>query len=296
MSTPDATVLCDVRCQVGESPIWSPAEQALFWVDIEGRAVHRVDHAGHHQQWAVQERIGCIALHAQGGLLAAMETGLFHLRCTASGEMAAEPLQTVDFPLPNMRFNDGRTDRQGRFWVTSMVRDMAAASSAGALHRYAQGRFEPTGITGLRTGNGLGFSPDGRVMYLSDSHPTVQQIWAFDLDDAGQPSGRRLFVDMQQHPGRPDGAAVDADGCYWICGNDAGLVHRFTPAGRLDRSLAIPAAKPAMCAFGGPRLDRLYVTTIAPATPAAGYEASLGGAVFVVNPGCTGLADAAFAG
>lgn len=296
MSTSNATVLCEARCQVGESPIWHAAEQALYWVDIEGRAVHRVDAAGQHRQWAVAERIGCIAVHAQGGLLAAMETGLFQLTQQADGTLAAARVQAVEFPLPDMRFNDGRTDREGRFWVTSMVRNMAAASPAGALFRYAQGQFTATSVTGLRTGNGLGFSPDGRVMYLSDSHPTAQKIWAFDLDSEGQPTGQRLFVDMQQHPGRPDGAAVDADGCYWICGNDAGLVHRFTPDGRLDRSLAIPAAKPAMCAFGGSRLDRLYVTTIAPAAPIPGYEASLAGAVFVLNPQCTGLVDTEFAG
>ena len=296
MSTSNATVLCGARCQVGESPIWHAAEQALYWVDIEGRAVHRVDAAGQHRQWAVAERIGCITVQAQGGLLAAMETGLFQLTQQADGTLAAARVQAVEFPLPDMRFNDGRTDREGRFWVTSMVRNMAAASPAGALFRYAQGQFTATPVTGLRTGNGLGFSPDGRVMYLSDSHPTAQKIWAFDLDSEGQQTGQRLFVDMQQHPGRPDGAAVDADGCYWICGNDAGLVHRFTPDGRLDRSLAIPAAKPAMCAFGGSRLDRLYVTTIAPAAPIPGYEASLAGAVFVLNPQCTGLVDTEFAG
>jgi sugar lactone lactonase YvrE len=92
-----------------------------------------------------------------------------------------------------------------------------------------------------------------------------------------------------------DGAAVDGDGGYWICGNDAGLVHRFTPDGRLDRSLAVPSPKPAMCAFGGPRLDRLFVTSIAPATPAPGYDPALAGAVFVLEPGCTGLAEARFA-
>lgn len=296
MSSAEATVLCDARCQVGESPLWSAAEQSLYWVDIEGRAVHRVDDAGRHQHWAVPERIGCIALHAQGGLLAAMETGLFHLTWSGVGGLASERIQAVDFPLPNMRFNDGRTDRQGRFWVSSMVRDMAAASSAGALFRLANGRFEATSVTGLRTGNGLAFSPDGRVMYLSDSHPTVQKVWAFDLTDEGLPTRQRLFVDMTAMPGRPDGAAVDADGGYWICGNDAGLVHRFTPDGRLDRSLHVPAAKPAMCAFGGARLDRLYVTTIAPAAPVAGYDPALAGAVFVLNPQCTGLVDAAFAG
>jgi sugar lactone lactonase YvrE len=296
MPSPEANVLCEARCQVGESPVWSAAEQALYWVDIEGRAVHRVGDAGGHQQWAVAERIGCIALHAQGGLLAAMETGLFRLRPAADGTLAAALVQAIEFPLPQMRFNDGRTDRAGRFWVSSMVRDMAAASHAGALFRHAQGRIQPDVVTGLRTGNGLGFSPDGRVMYLSDSHPTVQQVWAFDLDDTGHPSNRRLFVDMNQHPGRPDGAAVDADGCYWVCANDAGLVHRFTPDGRLDRSLAVPAAKPSMCAFGGSALDRLYVTTITPAAPVPGYDAELAGAVLVLNPHCTGLVDVAFAG
>lgn len=303
-----AEVLCDTRCQVGESPLWSVAEQALYWVDIEGRAVHRVDAAGRHQHWPVAERIGCIALrsvtshhsgHHSGhpsGLLAAMETGVFTLDLQADGQVASHLLQAVQFPLPQMRFNDGRTDRQGRFWVSSMVRDMAAGKAAGALFRLDALGLAPSGIGGLLTGNGLGFSPDGRVMYLSDSHPTVRRIWAYDLDDAGQPQRQRVFVDMHQHPGRPDGAAVDADGGYWICANDAGLVHRFTPDGRLDRSLAVPAAKPAMCAFGGAGLDRLYVTSIAPAAPVPGYDPQLAGAVFVLNPGCVGLADSPFTG
>ncbi len=110
----------------------------------------------------------------------------------------------------------------------------------------------------LITPNGLAFSPDGRTMYLSDSHPARQAVWAYDYDtDTGTPSNPRLFIDMNRYPGRPDGAAVDADGGYWICGNDAGQVHRFTPDGRLDRSLAVPVAKPAMCAFGGAGLDTL---------------------------------------
>ena len=298
MTTPfaPADVLCPARCQVGESPLWDPTANALYWVDIEGRAVHRVGRDGQHRQWPVAERIGCIARHAQGGLLAAMETGLFHLRLGDDSTVDTQLLHAMQFPQSTMRFNDGRTDRQGRFWVTSLVRDANAPKEAGALYRCDAQGLAHTGLQGLATGNGLGFSPDGRVMYLSDSHPSVQQVWAFDLGDDGVPRGRRLFIDFTQHPGRPDGAAVDADGGYWICGNDAGLVHRFTPDGRLDRSLAVPAAKPAMCAFGGPALDRLYVTTIAPAAPVAGYEASMAGAVFVLDPHCTGLVDAVFAG
>ena len=131
-------------------------------------------------------------------------------------------------------------------------------------------------------------------MYLSDSHPSVQTIWAFDYDTAtATPSNRRVFVDMKPLPGRPDGAAVDADGCYWICGNDAGLVHRFTPDGKLDKSLAVPVKKPAMCAFGGANLDVLYVTSIRP----DGVDVSdqpLAGGVFALRPGVQGLAEPAF--
>jgi sugar lactone lactonase YvrE len=144
--------------------------------------------------------------------------------------------------------------------------------------------------------NGLAFSPDGRTMYLSDSHPSVQAIWAFDYDiDSGTPHNRRLFVDMNIHPGRPDGAAIDVDGCYWICGNDAGQIHRFTPEGRLDCSLTVPVKKPTMCAFGGPNLDTLYVTSIRP----DGIDLTdqpLAGGVFAVNPGVCGLEEPHFNG
>ncbi|EBB4596132.1 SMP-30/gluconolactonase/LRE family protein, partial [Salmonella enterica] len=99
------------------------------------------------------------------------------------------------------------------------------------------------------------------------------------------PHNRRVFIDMNAYPGRPDGAAVDADGCYWICGNDAGFVHRFTPDGRLDRSIAIPTSKPAMCAFGGPGLDTLFVTSIRIG------DDPLSGATFAVRPGVTGLPE-----
>jgi sugar lactone lactonase YvrE len=287
--------LCAVRNQVGESPLWSVAEQALYWVDIEARRVHRLDWADRREQsWPLAERIGCIALHADGGLLAAMETGLFHLHPARDGSITSRLLHAASFPREGMRFNDGRCDRAGRFWVTSMVRDMGLAAADGALFRCdARGLSAPV-VNGLVTGNGLGFSADGGTMYLSDSHPSVQRVWAFDLDAAGVPSRRRDFIDMNAHPGRPDGAAVDAEGAYWICGNDAGVVHRFLPNGVLDRSLAVPVSKPSMCAFGGPQLDHLFITSITPARPADGFDAALDGAVFVTRPGVRGIAETPF--
>lgn len=173
-----------------------------------------------------------------------------------------------------------------------MVRDMSANAPAGILYRYASGAAAHAQLDGFITLNGLAFSPDGRTMYVSDSHPLVQQIWAFDYDtDTGTPSNRRVFVDMQLHQGRPDGAAVDVDGGYWICANDAGLIHRFTPDGRLDRSLRVPVKKPSMCAFGGSRLDTLFVTSIRDDQS----EQSLSGGVFALNPGTTGLPEPRFA-
>ncbi len=286
-------VLGPLRDQVGESPLWSPAEQALWWVDIDGRALHRCDWATRAvRSWPTPERTGCIALHGAGGLLAAMESGLFHLHAPAEGALRAEPVAPVAHAQPGMRFNDGRCDRAGRFWAGTMVRDTALAAPAGALYRFDRRGLNLL-LDGLITPNGLAFSADGRTMYLSDSHPGVQRIWAFDLDADGTPTRRRDFVDMRQHPGRPDGAAIDIDGGYWTCANDAGLVHRFTPDGRLDRSLRVPVDKPSMCAFAGPALDALVVTSIRPANVPPG-QAGLAGAVFVLNPGTQGLAETPF--
>jgi sugar lactone lactonase YvrE len=294
---PTVDVLVQLHDRVGESPLWSAAEQALWWVDIDGQRLHRYDwNTQRSATWPTHERCGCIALHAGGGLLAAMETGLFHLQPRlqphSGGTLAAECIAPVRHAAPGMRFNDGRCDRAGRFYAGTKVRDMALAAPQGVLYRCDGARLTPL-VDGLVTPNGLAFSPDNRTMYLSDSHPGVQRVWAFDLDAAGTPSRRRLFVDMNALPGRPDGAAVDAEGGYWVCANDAGLVHRFTPDGRLDRSIAVPVAKPTMCSFGGPDLQSLFITSLQRAQAAPGEE-PLAGALFVTRPGATGIAEVPF--
>lgn len=287
----------DTRDQVGESPLWSVAEQALYWVDIEGRWVRRYDWASREtRSWRTPERIGCIVLRRSGGLAGAMESGLYALQLPVDrDEIGASLLHAVRFPRDGMRFNDGRCDRQGRWWVTSMVRDMSLASNAGGLYCVAGDEaLDAPVLEGLVVGNGLAFSPDGSTMYLSDSHPSVQKIWRFDLDRQGRATNRQEFVDMSKYPGRPDGAAVDAQGAYWICANDAGLVHRFLPDGQLERSLPVPVPKPTMAAFGGPNMDRLFVASISPAVPVEGYDASLAGGLFMLQPGVRGLPEVPF--
>jgi len=173
---------------------------------------------------------------------------------------------------------------------------MPAAHAVGALYCYTgPGNLHGPLESGLVTQNGLAWSPEGNVMYLSDSHPNVQLVWAFDFDIAtGTPHNRRVFVDMNQYPGRPDGAAVDVDGCYWTCANDAGLLLRFTPDGTLDRSISLPVKKPSMCAFGGERLDTLYVTSIRPQKEVDLMGQPLAGAVFALQPGIQGLPEPEF--
>jgi sugar lactone lactonase YvrE len=284
------------RCAVGESPFWSAAEQAWYWVDIVARTIWRQDAAsGAITQWTAGEMVACLAARAGGGLIAGMESALFGLQLGADGQVVAERLASPAGLEPGMRFNDGRCDRQGRFWSGTMVMDMALARADGKLYRYgaADGLAGPF-VSGLLVQNGLAFAPDGRTMYLSDSHPQAQKIWAFDYDiDSGVPSRQRLFVDMLAHPGRPDGAAVDVDGCYWICGNDAGCILRFTPDGQLDRKIDLPMAKPSMCSFGGAGLDTLLVTSI---SAGQNPDDPWAGATLQLRPGVQGIAETPFSG
>ncbi len=289
--------LTEPEYAIGESPVWRPEESALYWVDIPaGRILRLLPASGRLDAWTAAEPVGCIAFARDGSLVAGMQTGIFLLQLGDGGTVSARRLATPGFAMPGMRFNDGRCDRQGRFWAGTMHTDIPAAHAVGNLFSYAM----PVGLTGpvvsgLLVQNGLAFSPAGDRMYLSDSHPTVRGIWCFDYDTAtGTPSNRRLFVDMNNHPGRPDGAAVDEDGCYWTCAADGACLLRFAPDGRLDRRIDMPVKKPTMCAFGGAGLDTLFVTSIRPADPAALEGQPLAGAVFALRPGVKGLAETPF--
>lgn len=291
-----AELIVDARNAVGESPVWVPQENALYWVDIPNGGLQRWSaDTGHVHAWKTPEMLACIARHSGGGWVAGMESGFFHLHPHSDGSLDSERLATVEHSRADMRLNDGRCDRQGRFWAGSMVLNMGLNAPAGRLYRYgavSSGVIEAQ-LDGFIVPNGLGFSPDGKTMYLSDSHPHVQLIWAFDYDiETGTPSNRRVFVDMNHFPGRPDGAAVDAEGCYWICANDAGLIHRFAPDGRLDFSLQVPVQKPTMCAFGGSDMDTLFVASIRPGDDRD--PQSLAGGVFALKPNVKGLAEPLF--
>ena len=286
-----------VVCAVGESPLWCARRGLWFWVDITARAIWRFDPAsGDVREYRAPQMVACIALDGSGNLIAGMEDGVYSIELNdASAVATARKLAAPETSLAGMRFNDGRCDRQGRFWSGTMALDPALAPDSGKLYRYCAGAgLSESVVDGLVVQNGLAWSPDGRTMYLSDSHMSRQLVWAFDYDTgSGMPSRRRVFIDMKHLPGRPDGAAIDIDGCYWICANDAGLIHRFTPAGRLDRSIAVPMAKPSMCSFGGADMRTLLVTSISSGAPPGD---ALAGAVFLLEPGIEGMPEQRFGG
>ncbi|MCU7371896.1 SMP-30/gluconolactonase/LRE family protein [Paucibacter sp. O1-1] len=280
--------------QLAESPLWSAEAAAFFWVDISGRRLWRHDGSARPARcWALPQQIGCIALREGGGLIAALQDGVYALdlddRDAAGLRLLAAAPHGAD-----MRFNDGRCDRQGRFWVGSLhMAGGTAREAKGRLERLSApgeaGPWQPALREDLLVANGLGFSPDGGTLYFSDSHASQARVWACDYDsETGRAGAPRDFITALP-AGRPDGAAVDAEGGYWICANDGAAVLRYTPAGRLDRRIALPVAKPTMCAFGGPALDLLVIASM---RPEEGVTTNpLDGALFALRPGVQGLPE-----
>jgi sugar lactone lactonase YvrE len=293
VNAPKVDCVLDIRAELGECPVWSAAEQALYWTDIYAGRLNRFDPStGANRVWQLREPIGSFALCHDGAVLLALKSGLHRF------DSASETLVPVANPepgLPGNRLNDGRCDRQGRFWVGSMADPVDPAKPRGALYRLDAAHACVKAAEGYFVSNGLAFSPDGRTLYHSDSYPAVRTIWAWDLEpETGGISNQRVFVDTHGMPGRPDGAAVDADGCYWMAANDGWELVRFTPRGKIDRRIALPVAKPSMIAFGGSRLDTIYITSI---RPAAGLEKQpQAGSLFAVDAGVQGLVEPFFAG
>lgn len=281
------------RALLGECPLWSDLEERLYWVDIEGGAIHRFDPATNvDEQRAVPGRPGSIALTAEAGrLLLAIGTRLAFFDWDSGSCSPWIPLEPEDTPN---RLNDGRCDRAGRFWVGSMFDPAAARRFTGMLHRVApDGRVE-TVRSGVGVANGLAFSPDGSTMYFADT--LRDTVWAYDYDlEAGDAVNERVFLDFGGLPGRPDGACVDEDGCYWIACVYGWSVIRVTPSGTIDRRIELPVERPTMPAFGGPGLATLFVTSMGEGgpRPSAPGQRDAGG-LFAIETGARGLVEPRF--
>jgi sugar lactone lactonase YvrE len=248
---------------LGESPFWHPDEQALYWCDIAGHAVNRFQPAsGDHAQWELPCEPASIAPRPSGGLVVAMRDGIFHLD-TRTGER--ERIVKAPYDPELLRFNDGKADPQGRFWVGTIHEKREPRASLYCLTLDSLDRV----FDDATNSNGLAWSPDGATMYWTDTK--LHTVFAFDFDPAGGDlSRRRVFARFEPKPddgslehygGRPDGGTVDSEGCYWASMYEGQRLVRLAPDGRLLQSIPLPVRCPTMPCFGGHDLKTLYVTT-----------------------------------
>ena len=278
---------------LGESPFWHPDEAALYWCDITGLRVNRFDPvSGEHRHWTFESEPGCCAPVAGGGLLVATRQGLvrLHTHNDHRRRVAKAPYNTA-----LLRFNDGRADPQGRFWCSSIFEPRGEALAA--LYRW-DGQSLDRMAGDITVGNGLAFSPDGGTMYWSDT--AAHRIFAFDFDRGeGRLARQRVFAefppkaqaaDLAHYGGRPDGAAVDVEGCYWVAMYEGQRVLRIAPDGRVLQELPLPVRCPTMPCFGGIDLRTLYVTTARDKRPADELAAQpLAGCVLQMRVSVPGL-------
>ena len=293
--TPRIDCVAAADAGLGESPVWDSELGVLWWVDIIGQDIHRYDPvSGEDRKSGFPLTPAALSVREQGGLLVATDAGFW-----AYGPDNGEVTQLAPDPepdLPRNRLNDSRCDRQGRFWAGSMHDPTSDKVAAGRLHRLDHDLTVSTFLEGLGVSNGLAFSPDGRTMYHADTW--AETVWAYDYDpDGGVPSGRRVLAEFHDLPGRPDGAAVDESGCYWVALARGGLLVRVSPRGERDRLVSVPVSAPTMVAFGDSGLDAMYVTTMG--SGAVGPDAArpgLDGGLFAFDPGCRGLPEPTLGG
>src|SRR3954453_17358371 len=285
-------LVVDAHASLGEGALWDEREGCLWWVDLLAGIVHRTDPAtGADRTISIGGTIGSIALRERGGLVAAVDDGVGFLDVDTGQFELVVPLAAGD---PEMRSNDGKVDRAGRFWVGTMTYD--GDTPVGALYRVDADLTVQPMVEDVTISNGLDWSADGRTMYYIDS-PT-QRVDRFDFDRAtGTLANRRPAVTIPPDVGLPDGMTVDAEDHLWVALWDGWAVHRYTPDGTLDRRIDVPAAQVTSVAFGGPDLDELFITTAQLDFPPDGEpNQPHAGGLFRCRPGVRGRAANGFAG
>lgn len=279
------------RAKLGESPVWSERDSTLYWVDVDGMSIQALRWGDDEpRMWSMPGRPSCLALTSDPDrFVVGMGAGLIEYRPSSDDWTELVALESTE----GVRMNDGRPDAAGRMWIGSMDErgESHGGFPAGHLFRVdLDGRIDAV-IDGVATSNGLAFAPDQRTMYWTDTQ--AQIIWAFDYDvTSGSATNRRVFFDCTPLPGKPDGACVDADGCYWLACVYGWSIVRITPEGRVDRTIELPVEKPSMPAFAGPDLDTLVVTSISTGgRRPAGPGQPEAGALLALEVGITGLPE-----
>ena len=256
---------CVVDCEnhLGEGPVWDVADQSLYWVDSTGRrvgkpSIWRYDpHSGDVRNWTVDRDIGAMALRRNGGAILALDDGFYSFDFDSGAlDLIVKTTDNVD----RARLNDGKCDRQGRFFAGGM--DDKEELGICGLWRLDPDLSLTKVEDGIICSNGPCWSPDDKIFYFADTFKA--EIWAYDYDvNSGGISNRRVFASLEGEPGFADGSTVDADGCLWNAQVIGGDLVRYAPDGRVDFRLTMPVKNITSVMFGGPNLDEIYVTSMA---------------------------------
>ena len=291
----DLEHLLAVQNELGEGPVWDAEDQVLYWVDIYSRTFYRFSPAtGELRKVDVGVQVGALAPRISGGLVMATQHG-FALWDEQSGALTF--LADPEADHPETRFNDGAVDPAGRFWAGTMLEGSKEWDKApGNLYRLDPDHTLTRMDTGFAISNGIGWSPDNRTMYFTDSPRQV--IYAYDYDLlTGTIENRRPFIQTPGEASVPDGLTVDSEGCIWSVRWGGWRIIRYDPQGKQERVIALPVQYPTSCTFGGPALDELYITSAATELSAQKrVQHPLAGDVFRIKPGIKGLDSPRFLG
>jgi sugar lactone lactonase YvrE len=286
-------LILDAQALVGEGPVWDDGSGTLVWVDIMSNAVHRYNPAtGQDRAVDVGQPVGAAVLRRDGnGLMLALRDG-FGLLDETSGKV--QLVAPVEADVLTNRMNDGKCDSGGRFWAGTMAFEVTPG--VAALYRLGPDLQVTRMVSGVTLSNGLGWSPDDRQMYYIDS--VTQGVDVFDFDPAdGSLGERRRLITIPPGDGLPDGMTVDAEGGVWVALHGSGSIRRYMPDGRVDRVVRVPPGMVTCCAFGGPDLTDLYITTMNLGLSEADRASQpLAGALFRARPGVRGVPANRFAG
>lgn len=287
----EAELALNVQAKLGECPRWHVAEKKLYWVDIDRFELHRFDPLiGKDEYLTFEEEIGCFAFRSAGGFLLAMRSGYYLLD---SWNTDIKKLSDPEADLDKTRFNDGRCDAKGRLFAGSYYppKDYDGANLWRLDTDYSVSKIADD----LLTTNGIAFSPDNKTFYYSDTPKHI--IYACDFDVAsGAVQNRRVFHEFPKGFGRPDGASVDVEGCYWSALFEGGRVVRINPHGEIVQEIMVPARCPTMVAFGDDDLKTLYITSAGGRPENELSEFPYSGALFKVRVDVPGLTENDFAG
>ena len=290
---PEVECLVEAGNTLGEGVIWNPREQAIYWADSKGRPrIQRLDPAtGRVDEWEMPDLLGSFVFRESGGVVAGLKSG-FHLVDleTGSVDLIADP----EPDLPENRLNDGKCDRAGRYWCGSLD---DSGSANGTLYRLDPDLSLHKMDSGIKVSNGIGWSPDNKTMYFSDSRSRTCYAYDFDLA-TGAISNKRVFTSTEGMAGSIDGATVDAEGFYWCAHIRGGQIAKYDPAGTIVNTIPLPMKYPTMCTFGGKDLDILYVTSGAIFVQDDEREdQALAGSLFAIHgTGAKGIPEPFFAG